>query len=296
MTGIPLTLQIADVGPELVHLIGPKAANLGELMRLGCRVPSGFIVATPAYEAHAKAWGLQPLIDHLLGTIKRTGAGVFEEESLDTASAEIRNLFVGKHMHPELAAQIRDSLKTVNASLFAVRSSGTAEDLPNLSFAGAHESYLNVKASECCQRVVDCWASLYTSRAIYYRDINHVSSFGMGIAGIVQEMIVGEFSGVILTSDPEKPKYLFVEAVAGFGDALVSGGATPSSYLFRKVNGKISTKEEVEGVALSDIALRQLFDGGMSIEEHFGCGQDIEFTIRRDSVFFLQTRPITASS
>jgi pyruvate, water dikinase len=176
----------------------------------------------------------------------------------------------------------------------AVRSSACAEDSEAASFAGQQETYLHVRgADEVCARVVDCWASFFSERALFYR-ASKGSLEDLGMAVVVQRMVEPDKSGVLFTVDPVQRRRdrMVVEAVFGLGEQVVSGQVTPDHYVVDR-NGSVKRKRLHHGGVLSSDELSQLTALGRGLEERFGSAQDVEWAIARGKIFLLQSRPVT---
>ncbi|WP_127503877.1 rifamycin-inactivating phosphotransferase [Actinoplanes solisilvae] len=269
-----LDLQDGGVGA----VVGGKGANLGELLRMdGVRVPPGFVVTTDAFRlimAEAR-------VDDLLS---RLGADI------RTVSAQIREAIEGTAIPGELAAAITGALDETVA--YAVRSSATAEDLPNASFAGQQDSYLNVVGSAAVlEHVSRCWASLFTERAVTYRRRHNIDDRTVLMAVVVQRMVPADVSGVLFTADPVSGnrKVATVDAVSGLGEDLVSGLVNPDHFKVR--GGEIIEKPAVG--ALTDDQVVRLVELGRRVEAHFGRPQDIEWCLADGDFQVVQSRPIT---
>jgi pyruvate,water dikinase len=248
-------------------VVGGKAANLGELSRLdGTYVPSGFCVTTVAFPSQIAG----PLLD---------------------GGAELRRAIEAAPIRPDVEQEIRDALSELGAHAVAVRSSATAEDLPDASFAGQQDTYLDVVGADAVlQAVRRCWASLFTERAIAYRNEHHFDHRRVRMAVVVQTMVPADVAGVLFTADPitSNRKVTSIEAVRGLGESLVSGMANADRYRVR--GGEIL---ERHGALLSDAQVVRLAELGRRIEAHFGHPQDVEWCLVGDEISIVQSRPIT---
>lgn len=266
---------------------GGKGANLGELTRLGLAVPPGFVVSAEAYAEHARAWGLaERLAPHLAA------------ENWDTAAAEAAALFEKGALLPGLEHAVREAHRELGAPLVAVRSSATAEDLADASFAGQHETYLNVAGEgELLSALRRCWASLWSARALRYRAARGVDHLGVHIAVVVQRMVSADFAGVLFTVDPvaQRADRMLLEVAPGLGEAVVSGHTTGDIYRLQREPLVIAEREQrVAGRPTpSDTLVLHLGRLALDLEAHFGCPQDVEFAFEGGSVYLLQSRPIT---
>ena len=293
---------------------GGKGANLARLTRAGFPVPQGFIVATAAYRAFLAANGLEPVIQSALASASAGEANAFEP-----ASAAIRAAFAAGAFPADLQAEFRAAYVQIGAGPVAVRSSATAEDLPDLSFAGQQDSYLNViGADQLLAAVVKCWASLWTARAIGYRQRNNISHVGAALAVVVQPMVPSEVSGVLFTANPLSGllSETVIDATFGLGEALVSGQVQPDHFVVDAPTGRLTartlgakqvatrarpgggvdTLAEDSGArpTLTDDQIRQLVDLGQRIQREYAAPQDIEWALAGGQLYILQSRAITS--
>jgi pyruvate,water dikinase len=250
---------------------GGKGANLGELRRAGFPVPDGFVITTAAYVLAAEA------------------SGVSGETP---ATARVR--LAASPVPAGIADAVREAYRALGAPTVAVRSSATAEDLPDASFAGQQDTVLGVAgAAAVLDAVRRCWASLWNDRAVAYRQTHDVSTRGLRLAVVVQRMVEAESAGVLFTADPitGRRKRAAIEAVQGLGEQLVSGAVNPDHYM---VNTRSGAVLERRGDILSDAQLRELAALGARIEDRFGRPQDIEWAIdRTGKLWIVQSRAIT---
>jgi phosphohistidine swiveling domain-containing protein len=300
---------------------GGKGANLARLSRAGFNVPRGFIVTTEAYRAFVAANGLAAVISASLANLTADDAA-----QLETASAQIRAAFAGCAIPAALQIAVRSAYANLNQPsegapqiAVAVRSSATAEDLPDLSFAGQQDTYLNIVGeAPLFEAVVNCWSSLWTARAIGYRTRNQIAHAEAAVAVVVQAMVPSEVSGVLFTANPltGQLRESVIDATFGLGEALVSGQVEPDHFVVDSLSGvvtsvtlgakKIATRGKagggVENVVedaaarqtLTDAALRQLAAIGQRIQEEYGAPQDIEWAFADGQLFILQSRAITS--
>jgi rifampicin phosphotransferase len=308
-------LGFQEIDQTQVAIVGGKGAHLGQLSRIeGIRVPAGFCVTTDAFRTiMAEA----PSIDDRLDRLSRVNPD--DRESIRMLSAEIRRILEGIAIPDDLAAAITCALARLGEqAAYAVRSSATAEDVPTASFAGQHDTYLNIVGpAAILQHVNRCWASLFTERAVTYRMRNGVDNRKVHMAVVVQQMVLPEAAGVLFTADPvtSNRKVVSVEASFGLGEALVSGLVNADVYKVRDgevVAKAVATKQlalhaapaggtqeqaiepaRQEQPALTDAQVLQLAELGRRIEVHFGCPQDIEWCLVDDGFQIVQSRPIT---
>ncbi len=310
-----------DLGKDDVAIAGGKGANLGEMVKAGLPVPPGFVVTAQAYSYFLKESGLAERIMEIL-----RDTDVDNNDELTKASQEIRELITSSPMPEALAKEILENYHKLSQRVgkeeefVAVRSSATAEDLPGASFAGQQDTFLNVKGDEVIEYVRRCWSSLFTPRAIFYREKKGFAHERVAIAVVVQKMVNAEKAGVMFSVHPatgEKDK-IVIEAAWGLGEGVVSGTVTPDHYVVDKNSNKLLhkeiamkeimfTKDEKTGKTvkvklpperagaqvLTEEEIAQLAELGKKVEEHFGSPQDIEWAYEAGELYLLQSRPIT---
>jgi rifampicin phosphotransferase len=308
-------LDLQEVDETQVAVVGGKAAHLGGLSRIeGIRVPAGFCVTTDAFR---RIMAEAPSIDDRLDQLSRLNPD--DREAIRTLSAEIRRTIEGIAIPGDLAAAITRALAQLGEqAAYAVRSSATAEDLPTASFAGQQDTYLNVVGpATILQHVSRCWASLFTERAVTYRQRNGIDHRTVHMAVVVQQMVFPQAAGILFTADPvtANRRVASVEAGFGLGEALVSGLVNADVYKVR--DGEVVAKavgakqlaihaspaggtqeraidpERQEQPALTDAQVVRLVQLGRRIEAHFGRPQDIEWCLVDDDFQIVQSRPIT---
>ncbi|MDD2655526.1 MAG: phosphoenolpyruvate synthase [Candidatus ainarchaeum sp.] len=298
---------------------GGKGANLGEMAKHGFPVPPGFVTTSGAYYKHLDYNNLRERMSQVLDSLD-----VDDTAALDRAAKHLQAMVVDGEMPPEVEKVIRKNYKKLcemrgETVYVAVRSSATAEDLPTASFAGQQSTYLNVHGEDdVIKAVKDCWASLFTPRAIFYRVQNKFEHMKVGLAAVVQEMVQSEKAGVMFTVDPisEDMEVIMIEAAYGLGEVVVSGSVTPDTYRVNKKSMKILTKdiakqdwmlvkhgeknvkaeikEDAQGKQkLTDEQIIGFAKLGKRIEEHYKFPQDIEWAVQKDELFIVQSRPIT---
>ncbi|MEM4155358.1 MAG: pyruvate, water dikinase, partial [Archaeoglobaceae archaeon] len=257
------------------------------------------------------------LKDKIYGILQKLN--VENTEELNRASEEIRKMISKARMPDDIEKEIRKAYKELGNGkevYVAVRSSATAEDLPDASFAGQQDTYLNVKGEdEVVNKVKECWGSLFTPRAIYYRVQKGFRHEDVSIAIVVQKMVNSEKSGVMFTSHPVTgDKICIIEAVFGLGEAIVGGLVTPDTYVYdrtkkklleakiadkkfmivrRNGNERVELGEKGKERVLSDNEIKRLVDLGELIEDHYRKPQDVEWAIEGETVYIVQSRPIT---
>jgi pyruvate,water dikinase len=306
-----------EVDRNDLPLVGGKGANLGELLRNEIPVPNGFIVDSRTFIEFLEKTEIKSKIEEILKDLN-----VEETEKLNNVSREVRKVIESAKIPLKLEKEIRKAYRQLckeegEEVYVAIRSSATAEDLPEASFAGQQETFLNVKGEDdVVDRVRRCWSSLYTPRAIYYRIQHGFRHEDVSIAVVVQKMVNSEKSGVMFTSHPVTgEKTLIIEAVFGLGEAVVGGQVTPDTYLYDRakrklVDVKISEKkfmlrrkderivevelgEKASEKVLNDWEIEELVKLGEVIEEHYGNPQDVEWAIEDGRIFIVQSRPVT---
>jgi rifampicin phosphotransferase len=288
----PYVLGFDEVDETLVAVVGGKGANLGELSRVdGIGVPPGFCVTTHAFR---RALAQAPAIDDLLEALSALDAG--DRDAIGELSAQIRHTIESIAVPDDVAAAITDALAELGEqAAYAVRSSATAEDSPTASFAGQHDSFLDIVGPAAVLRHVSrSWASLFTERAVAYRLRNGIDPRTADMAVVVQRMVFPQASGVLFTADPvsSNRKLVSVEAGFGLGEALVSGRVNPDVFKVR-VDAIVAKDIAAERPALSDVQVVALARLGRRVEARFGRPQDIEWCLGDDGFAIVQSRPIT---
>ncbi|NOT32502.1 MAG: phosphoenolpyruvate synthase, partial [Planctomycetes bacterium] len=310
----PMTALILALDGEVsLEAGGGKGVNLARLARAGFSVPQGFILTTRAYRGFVADNELEERILRLAD-----GARGEDQSALEAASASIRALFEEKQPSSELADAVCDAYAALGRPPVAVRSSATTEDLPGLSFAGQHDTLLNVVGESALSRaVVQCWSSLWTARALAYRARNAVPHRNAALAVVVQQLIASEVSGVLFTANPltGKRAETVIDASLGLGEALVSGRVEPDHFRVelpagrvlerrigakavalrpRREGGTVEVHEDAsERVALTDAEVLELARLGARAAELFGCPQDVEWARAGGRFHLLQSRAIT---
>ncbi|MEV7541558.1 rifamycin-inactivating phosphotransferase [Streptomyces sp. NPDC089915] len=308
-------LDLQDLDAAQVALVGGKAAHLGGLSRIeGVRVPEGFCVTTDAFRRILRE---TPAVEDGIDRLERVDPD--DGEAVRTLGEEVRRAIAGVPVPDALAARITEELDRFGEQAgWAVRSSATAEDMPSASFAGQHDTYLNVVGAAAVMRHVSrCWASLFTERAVAYRRSHGIDHRTVHMAVVVQRMVFPQAAGVLFTADPVTGdrKTAVVEAGFGLGEALVSGLVNPDVFTVRHgavVARTIAAEEPAvrdpaaggaretaadarrrERPTLTDAQAVRLVRIGRRIEERFGRPQDIEWCLADDGFHIVQSRPIT---
>jgi phosphohistidine swiveling domain-containing protein len=312
---VTYTAWFEDIRKDNVALAGGKGANLGELSHAGLPVPPGFVVTTGAYDAFVTSGGLK---DEIAGLASQTD----DPAAFEAAEKRIGALFVRSEIPDDVAAEIRAAYQQLaqgGETTVAVRSSATAEDLPEASFAGQQETFLNVRGADALMEAVRaCWASLWTARAMAYRKRQGIAPETVSLAVVVQRMVEAEAAGMIFTADPVsgRRERVVINAAWGLGEAVVGGQVTPDTLVVEKASGRVISRETADkevmtvymedGTAeravskekrreavLSDEAAAELARYGVVIEDHYGAPQDIEWALSGGELFIVQARPIT---
>ena len=313
-------IAFRDAAATQHELIGGKAANLGRLTQAGFPVPVGFTISTLAYSAFMATIDSQ--VAALLADIDYAHA-----ERLEQQTAAIRALMVATAMPPGLAGQIAKAyaaLAADHAPLVAVRSSGTAEDLAEASFAGLHDTFLDVQgATDLLHAVKRCWASLWTARAVHYRHDKDFDHSGARLAVVVQRMVAADIAGVLFTANPLnlRTDEFVINASWGLGEAVVSGIITPDEFIVARKTLQVSRRtlgaKEVQIIkhpeqagtlreavvperqsiyCLDDAQVGALAALGARVMASYdGLPQDIEWAYAEDRFYLLQARPVTAA-
>ena len=324
----------SEIGKDSGSVAGGKGANLGEIYNMKVPVPPGFVITAQAYDYFIENSGLKEKIKDLLSEINYE-----DTKLLNDVTEKIRNLIVEAKFPKDMEEEIIESYETLGAedlssvhgsaldilhnaqeSIFvAVRSSATTEDLAEASFAGQQESFLNIKGNQqLLNYIKKCFASLFTSRATYYRNKQGFKDVGASLAVVVQKMVDSTKSGVIFSKDPNyKNDNIIMESVWGLGEGIVSGAITPDKYVVSRENmeiidikvsdkkiaitrdssgGKTTVKlreEKSKQQVLTGNEVIKLSNIALQLEEHYKKPQDIEFAIEGDEIYIVQTRPIT---
>jgi pyruvate,water dikinase len=325
----PMILFFNEIKKEDVPIVGGKNANLGEMTtKVGVPVPPGYAITAAAYRFFTDKNKLNQKISSELKKVLDPN----DTKTLKAVGATIRKTIIDAPVPVELRKAIIDAYLKLSEGLkekdpfVAVRSSATAEDLPGASFAGQQETYLNVKGTDqLIDKVRECFASLYTDRAIFYRIQKGFAHEKVALSVAIQKMVNSKSAGVLFTLDPATgdTSKIIIEGTWGLGEAVVSGAVTPDHYIVDKVTSRAFEKElalkKVEyirnpktgqtihakvpknrqkGACLTDAEIKKLCEYALTIERHYGSPQDIEWAIDRDTsfpknVFIVQSRPET---
>ncbi|MFB6354278.1 MAG: PEP/pyruvate-binding domain-containing protein, partial [Halobacteriales archaeon] len=306
---------LSEIRSDDLASVGGKAASLGELTDAGLPVPPAFVVTADTYRSFLEATGLDEEILEAVDVDPEDSAALAEAH--ERATELVLETPLPEELREEALAAY-DELGD-DAPYVAVRSSATAEDLPDASFAGQQETFLNVGRDDLLDRIRACWASLFTQRAIYYRNQQGFAPDAVDMAVVVQRMVDAEKSGVLFTSHPSTgAPSMIIEAAWGLGEAVVSGAVSPDNYVVDRATGEVSettvaekkvmhvrdedTGETVEVEVPDEQRREQVLDAdeidalvelGETVEAHYDAPQDVEWAIADGEVYMLQSRPIT---
>jgi phosphoenolpyruvate synthase len=315
-------LTLSDPNATLDN-VGGKGMSLAKMICAGFPVPGGFHVTTEAYRTFIEANDLQTKI---LAALKDVDTAL--PASLETASGTISRLFTESKIPEDIATDITNTYielsnrqsKIENQKSVAVRSSATAEDLPEASFAGQQETYLNVHGNEALlDAVKKCWASLWTARAIAYRIKNNIDQNTVVLAIVVQEMVNAEAAGILFTANPMNGHRdeMVINAAWGLGEAIVGGLVSPDTIVADKATGKVKKMDVAEksvitvetetgteekplndarrsSQVMKEAQVIELVTIARKIEDYYGKPQDIEWCRTDGHFYIVQSRPITA--
>ncbi len=322
-----IVVWLENVRKDDIHIVGGKCANLGELTAKGITVPPGFAVTADAFRRFLEETKIGEIIQKTL----TSSNGPRDPKQYEEASQEIRKIIESAPMPSDIANEVRSAYRDLERKTsspqvkVAVRSSATSEDLPDASFAGQQDTYLNVKGEDALVHYVQkCWSSLYTPRAIFYREEKGFPHEKVLISVGVQKMVESEVSGVIFTLDPVNgdPSKIIIESSWGLGEALVAGVVRPDRFIVDKGTLQIVHKEIVpkmvehvpnhetgltmerevpaerrNAASLGDEQVVELARLARDIEDHYQTPQDVEFAVERSKsgqkVYVVQTRPET---
>jgi phosphohistidine swiveling domain-containing protein len=316
LTASEYVLPLAD-GRAVLETVGGKGASLARLVATGLPVPDGFHVTTAAYQQFVAENDLQPGILEALEAVD-----LDQPATLETASQAIGELFAGAQTPPDVASAVALAYAALagRAPVVAVRSSATAEDLPEASFAGQQDTFLNVQGDgEVLEAVKRCWASLWTARAIGYRARQGIGPGGLSLAVVVQLLVPAEAAGILFTANPVTGRrdQAMISVAWGLGEAVVGGLVTPDALVVDKASGAVLERQTADkqvmtapvdggteerpvpaelrrAPVLDDQAAAELTRLGVQIENLFGMPVDIEWALADGEFAIVQARPITA--
>ncbi len=313
-------VKFEDLSKSDIGIAGGKGANLGELTQAGIPVPPGFVVTAKAYEKFMEEAGIN---DQVMTILDETD--INDTKALQAAAEEIKKIIIEAPIPEDMVLLILEAYNQLCQRVgeddtdVAIRSSATAEDLPEASFAGQQDTFLHVSGDdEVIEYIRRCWASLFEARAIFYREENNFEHSKVYIAVVVQKMANADKAGVMFTVNPSTGEEIaLIEGSWGLGEAVVSGDVTPDNYQVDKkdndiINVTISDKKvmytnDENGTSikvdvpedkrnervLSDEELIELTEMGKRVQAHYGEPMDTEWAFEKDNLFLLQARPIT---
>lgn len=310
----PFILHLSDISATL-ETTGGKGLSLTKMVNAGLPVPDGFHVTTQAYRQFVEYNGLQACILAALQGVSPT-----DTTALEAASRAIAQDFHQAPMPAAIAAAVAGAYAAMHDAPVAVRSSATAEDLPDASFAGQQETYLNIRGSEAVLAAVKkCWASLWTARAIAYRLNNQIDQSAVALAVVVQELVFADAAGILFTANPLNGRRgeLVINAAWGLGEAVVSGAVTPDTLTVAKDGWRVVRREIAEKQVmtvrtedgtlempvpepkkkqpvLTGAQITELARLGVQIEQFYGMPMDVEWALAENRFSIVQARPITA--
>ena len=312
--------KFEDISKNDIGIAGGKGANLGELTQAGIPVPPGFVITAETYQKFMESTGIFQTVMDILSKID-----INDTKELQNAADEIKDIIKNAPMPGDISTYIIEAYNALSHDVgleeadVAIRSSATAEDLPDASFAGQQDTFLHVKgADDVIEYVRQCWASLFEARAIFYREENDFDHSKVLIAVVVQQMVDADKAGVMFTVNPSTGENIaLIEGSWGLGESVVSGTVTPDNYVVNKEDNKIldvtvsdkktmfandanGTSKEVpvpeekrNERVLSDDELINLTEMGKRVQAHYGEPMDTEWAIQNENLFLLQARPIT---
>ncbi|KKQ56656.1 MAG: phosphoenolpyruvate synthase/pyruvate phosphate dikinase, pyruvate, water dikinase [Candidatus Woesebacteria bacterium GW2011_GWC1_38_13] len=311
-------LFFKDIDKDDLSLVGGKGANLGEMTKAGFPVPYGFAVTTISYDAFLAHNNIINTINDFLKQVD-----VDDPDQLNSASKKIQKIVLESEIPADVGIDIVKYYKKLSGpfskALVAVRSSATAEDLPGMSFAGQQATFLNIKGqNNLLMSVRECWASLFTPRAIFYRDQNKIPHDKVKISVIVQKMVQSEVSGVMFSINPvtNEKDSIVIESVWGLGEMIVQGSVVPDTYVVQKETFSILSKvisdqkvmltrkgektEErdvpktiIDKQKISDADIVKLAKISNALQKHYYFPQDSEWAYEKGKIYIVQTRPVT---
>jgi pyruvate,water dikinase len=313
-------LWFKEIHFEDTPVVGGKGANLGEMFNLGIPVPNGFVVTANTYFQFVEENQLKKKIKEILDT-----TDVDDPTQLHAASKKIREIIKKSPINEPTAIAIMKAYQKLSGIggmdnvPVAVRSSATAEDSADASFAGQQDTFLNVVGeANVVNRVRDCWSSLFTPRSIFYRVKKHYDHFKVGVAVPVQKLVHSDVSGICFTVNPvtNEKNQIIIEAIWGLGEYIVQGKVTPDQYIVDKntwktisqttvhqlvelVKSNVETKEVAVPKSrqttrkISPLTVTKIAKIAQKLHNHYGKPQDIEFALEKGKFYVVQTRPIT---
>lgn len=298
----------ADLNKNSVGEAGGKGASLGEMTNAGIPVPPGFVVLAQTFDRFIETNHLQQEITARLAEVNPA-----DMNSIEKVSETLRSVITNAPMPTDLSEEILQAFDTLSAEFVAVRSSATAEDSSSASWAGELETYLNTTREQVLEKVRECWSSLFTPRALFYRHEKGLINSPVSVAVVIQTMVQSEISGIAFTVHPVTEDYdqMIIEAALGLGEAIVGGLVTPDSYVVSKndlsiiditvgeqnkmleKSGWRELGEEGNTQKLSGRQIIELAELCKKIENNYDFPCDIEWAFAENKFYITQSRPIT---
>lgn len=307
------TKKFKELTRNDAEIAGGKGASLGEMTKAKIPVPPGFVILAPSFDKFLEETMLFEDVQSVLNQVNHK-----DINSVDYASNKIRDMIFKADFPKDIAKEIMSEFKELGAGYVAVRSSATAEDSSSASWAGELESFLNTSKSNLLYNVKQCWSSLFTPRAIFYRHEKKLHKQKVSVAVVVQKMVQSEISGIVFTVHPvtKDNNQMIIEAGYGLGEAIVSGSITPDNYVLDKrdfsivdiniaeqekmivrlkngnkwINVRLSEREKQKLNFKQIVSLAKICD---IIERHYGFPCDIEWAFENKKFYITQSRPIT---
>lgn len=302
-----------ELSKKDTEIAGGKGASLGEMSGAGFPIPPGFVISSGAFD---KFLTETDLIAEVEAQLKKVNPE--ETHTIDDASEVLRQLINEYEMPEELAKDIIDAYKELNAEYVAVRSSATAEDSEVASWAGELDSFLGIREKELIKYVKECWSSLFTPRAIFYRIEKGLGGEKVSVAVVMQKMVESDVAGVCFTVHPvtQDRNQMIIEASWGLGESVVAGKVTPDTYIVDKtklsiidsnINEQLTQitrqgqttkerpvpKDQANKQCLSNDKIIELALIAKQIENHYNFPCDIEWAMQDNKLYIVQSRPIT---
>jgi pyruvate,water dikinase len=301
-----------EIEEPKVSEVGGKGYSLAVLINKGFNVPKGFVITSEAFFGFLENNNLIEKIEKLSSEISKNN---FQEKS-----KKIKNLIINGKISEELVSEMEYSLKKLDAQYISIRSSAVSEDSLKASFAGLHDTFLNIKSEDelILENIKKCWASLFNERAVVYRIKKEIPLLE-GMAVVIQEMIPAEVSGTAFTAHPDTgdKNAIIIESSWGIGESIVSGLVTPDRYIVNKRNFKVIEKiigrkkitvrtdkggiaridtpdDKMNAFSLRDTSIENITKVCLNIENAFKYPQDIEWCIHKNKIWILQSRAITS--
>lgn len=294
-----------------IEEVGGKAINLAKMFYAGFNVPPAFAISAEVYNRFLDKKGLKTRIAEVLSQ-----TDFDDDDSLSTGAASIREMITSEKIFQDIIDSVYNAISKLGGEYYAVRSSAVSEDLPDASFAGQQDTFLNVRKDDVITKAIACWASYWNDRAVKYRQDASIPHLDAGIAVVVQRMVKSEISGVMFTANPiDGSKDIVIEASWGLGESIASGIVTPDRFVLDRqgnvIDSNIRSKEKgyflidgentlvdidaskVNECCADDKTLKEVFELGVALEKHFNIPQDVEWAVEDGNVYILQSRAVT---